>query len=220
MQQRLVMICWRCIRGITNDVLHRVPAQCQCAARVSKNVRAHILRIRTSTASYIIPPDVVACRTACRRSTRMSTSLARICAQAGTRYWTRVARGAIPEHTSHVLCSALGKIGQASQLGIVRRGRHRGRSGALGAGRWFCPGTRGAGRLSAPPSAPANPAGRRATLIHGRRRATTPLSPGSEPLAPAQRGRWCIFAKIYRHWKSWNLFTKHCFSQRNQWSVL
>ena len=45
------------------------------------------------------------------------------------------ARRTILEHASHVLCSALGKIGQASQLRIVRRRRDRGRSGALGAGR-------------------------------------------------------------------------------------
>ena len=70
-------------------------------------------------------------------------------------------RSAILEHACHVLGSALGKIGQASQLGIMRRGRDRGRSGARGAGRCFCPGARGAGRWSAPPSAPANP-------VHGR----------------------------------------------------
>ena len=59
-------------------------------------------------------------------------------------------RSAILEHARHVLGSALGKIGQASQLGIMRRGRDRGRSGARGAGRCLCPGARGAGRWSAP----------------------------------------------------------------------
>ena len=43
-----------------NDVQHRVPAQ--CAARVC--ARALILRMQTSTASYIIPPDVIACHIA------------------------------------------------------------------------------------------------------------------------------------------------------------
>ena len=45
------------------------------------------------------------------------------------------ARRAAPEHdASHVLGSAPGKIGQAGQLGIVRRGRDPRRSGARGAG--------------------------------------------------------------------------------------
>ena len=51
--------------------------------------RALILRIHTSTESFIIQQDVLACSIVCLRSVRMSTSTAaaaRVCAQGGTRY--------------------------------------------------------------------------------------------------------------------------------------
>ena len=62
---------------------------------------------------------------------------ARVCAQAGTRYWTRDARSArhrsaILEHASHVLGSRFrpGQNRPGSQPGIVTPRRDRGRSGA------------------------------------------------------------------------------------------
>ena len=85
-----------------NDVQHRVPAQ--SAARVC--ARALNFRMHTSTASFIIPPDVVVCRITCRRSGRMHTSAARVCAQGSTRYCTRAARGAGTQFLSmRALCS-------------------------------------------------------------------------------------------------------------------
>ena len=56
--------------------------------------RALISRMQTSTASFIIPPDVVACHIACWRSVRMRTCAARVCAQGGTQYCQSAARGA------------------------------------------------------------------------------------------------------------------------------
>ena len=53
---------------------------CSIACRRSAPLayaRALILRMHKGTASYIIPLDVVACRTACRRSARMRTSAVR-----------------------------------------------------------------------------------------------------------------------------------------------
>ena len=56
--------------------------------------RALILLLHTSTASFFIPPDVVACRIACRRSVYVRNSAGRICAQGGTRYCKSAQRGA------------------------------------------------------------------------------------------------------------------------------
>ena len=116
--------------------------------------RALILRMHTSTESFIIQPHIVACRIACWRRARMRPSAARTCAQAQcTRRRTQARdtararrQNAILKHASPVLGSGLGKIGQAGDLGLVTPGHDRGRSGA-----W------GAGRCSAAPSAPANP---------------------------------------------------------------
>ena len=49
-----------------NDVLHRVPAE--SAARVCARSSAHLA---SSTASFIIPQDVVACSIMCRRRAHM-----------------------------------------------------------------------------------------------------------------------------------------------------
>ena len=65
--------------------------------------RALILRTQTSTASFLVPPDVVACSIACRRSVRMRTSAARVFAQGGTRHCK--SRRATPERDSHALSS-------------------------------------------------------------------------------------------------------------------
>ena len=63
-------------------------------------------------------------------------------------------RNAILEHASHVLGSGLGKIGQAGGRGSPGETRTL---GGAGRGALICPGARGVGRWSAPPSAPANP---------------------------------------------------------------
>ena len=117
--------------------------------------RALVLRMHTSTASFIIPPDVVACSIACRRSLRLRTCAARVCAKGGTRYSKSGARRRIEilEHASPVLCSGLGKIGQAgdpTDPGIVTPRQDPGRSGAQGAD--FARGRGGRGAGQRPPA--------------------------------------------------------------------
>ena len=112
-------------------------------------VRGNAVCMHTSTASFIIPQDVVACSIACWRSVRMCTCTARVCARMHATLQERCARrrNAILEHASPVLGSGLGKTGQPGDPGIVRPGRCRGCSGARGTGCLFCPGALGAGSM-------------------------------------------------------------------------
>ena len=113
-----------------NDVQHRVPAQ--SAARVC--ARAHL--------AYAHEHSIIHYPAGCRMSSRAAqrAGAARVCALARRAYARKQARDtgrawrAAPERDSRACqpcpCFSPGQIGQASQLGIVMRGRDWGRSGA------------------------------------------------------------------------------------------
>ena len=104
-------------------------------------VRRNAVCMHTSTTSFIIPQDVVACSIACWRSVRMRTCTARVCARmhATLQEPCALRRNTILEHASPVLGSGLGKIGQP--------GEARALPGVLGgAGHWVLILPGGAGR--------------------------------------------------------------------------
>ena len=73
-----------------NDVQHHVPVQ----STASLSVLTLILCMHTSTASFIIQHDVVACSIACWSSVCMRTSAAHVCALGGTLYCKSAAHDA------------------------------------------------------------------------------------------------------------------------------
>ena len=104
--------------------------------------RARILHMHTSS---VVEHSIVHYAAACRRvqhrvpaqrdyahlrDARMRARRLAVVQERGARR-----RNEILEHASPVLCSGLGKIGQAGDPGIVTPGRDRGRLGARCAGR-------------------------------------------------------------------------------------
>ena len=119
-------------------------------------MRAHsscVCTMHMSTASFIIPPRVVACRVVRRSSAPIRISAARISRHAILHTRSTRRRNA----STQALPQIRAKIGQAGQPGSRRTGEARGVGGRGALGANFALGL-GAGRWSAPPSAHANPA--------------------------------------------------------------
>ena len=114
-------------------------------------MRALILRMQTSTASFIIPQDVVTCRIACRRSARMRTSAARIRTQGGTRYCKSAARGAGIQFSRMQLFRP-GQNRSGKSTGDREARARLGALGGAGRGALILPGGAGRGALVSAPA--------------------------------------------------------------------